>query len=144
MFKKPVTETRRDEQEEEEEKRVEINHSTIDKTHTYTQEFNVDIPQSRVDGRDWESIQKVEIGHVDTARDMPSRLIHQSRATTWRFFFLLPFFFSYRKMKSREKKEKQQKQLDNSITKAGLGDKGDIARNVWFTQTKSGNYQTRL
>ena len=52
MFKKPVTETRRDEQEEEEEKRVEINHSTIDKTHTYTQEFNVDIPQSRVDGRD--------------------------------------------------------------------------------------------
>ena len=59
-------------------------------------------------------------------------------------FFSSPFFFLLQKNEIKRKKEKQQKQLDNSITKAGLGDKGDIARNVWFTQTKSGNYQTRL
>ena len=73
------THMRRQKENKENKKSVEINHSTIDKRHT-TFRWTYHENNGRDGRREGESIQKVEIGHVDTARDMPSRLIHQSRA----------------------------------------------------------------
>ena len=108
-------------EQEEEEKRVEINHSTIDKTqtHTHTQEFNVDIPQLRVDGRDWESRFKksrsaMSIQRVTCHRDW---FINRALQLEGFFLILLPFFLQKNEIRETRKATRQQ-------YKAALSDKG--------------------